>query len=121
MAPQRSSGQLPEFTARADSIQHLMRGHPSILLSSADYMLTWGQRHSIWPAFFGLACCAIEMIMTAASRFDIARFGSEVFRASPRQADLLIGSGTVCKKMAPAEKRVYDQMADPKWVIAMGS
>ncbi len=81
----------------------------------------WAQRNSVWPALFGLACCAIEMMATGASHFDISRFGSEVFRASPRQADLMIVAGRVSHKMAPVLKQIYDQMAEPKWVLAMGA
>ena len=91
-----------------------------LLITKVDSVLTWARRSSLWPAMFGLACCAIEMIATATSRYDIARFGSEVFRASPRQADLMIVAGTVTWKMAPAVRRVYVQMAEPKWVISMG-
>lgn len=91
-----------------------------ILVTSIDMLINWGRRSSIWPVTFGLACCAMEMIATAASRFDISRFGMEVFRPSPRQADLMIVAGTVTWKMAPQVKRVYDQMPEPKWVIAMG-
>jgi NADH-quinone oxidoreductase subunit B len=93
----------------------------SVLLTSATAVTNWAQRSSIWPMQFGLACCAIEMIATACSRYDLARFGMEMFRASPRQADLMIVSGTVCNKMAPVVKKLYDQMPDPKWVVAMGS
>ena len=93
----------------------------NILTASLDKVVNWARKSSIWPATFGLACCAIEMMATAASRYDIARFGAEVFRASPRQADLMIVAGTVTKKMAPVVKRIYDQMPNPKWVIAMGA
>jgi NADH-quinone oxidoreductase subunit B len=90
----------------------------------ASYVLTrlldWGRENSIWPAAFGLACCAIEMMATGGSKFDISRFGSELFRASPRQADLMIVSGRVSQKMAPVLREIYDQMPEPKWVIAMG-
>jgi len=93
----------------------------NILTASLDKVVNWARKSSLWPATFGLACCAIEMMAAAASRYDIARFGSEVFRASPRQADLMIVAGTVTKKMAPVVKRIYDQMPNPKWVIAMGA
>jgi len=93
----------------------------NILLTSVDYVFNWARRSSLWPVNFGLACCAFEMIATAASRFDISRFGMEIFRASPRQADLMIVAGTLTWKMAPQLRRIYDQMAEPKWVLAMGS
>jgi len=80
----------------------------------------WSREKSLWPATFGLACCAIEMMATAAGKYDLARFGMELYRASPRQADLLIVSGRVAQKMAPVLKEIYDQMPEPKWVIAMG-
>ncbi len=95
--------------------------HRNILLTSVDAMINWAQRSSLWPVTFAPACCAFEMIATAASRFDISRFGMEIFRASPRQADLMITAGTLTRKMAPVVKRIYDQMAEPKWVIAMGA
>ena len=91
------------------------------LLGMVDTVYNWGRRSALWPLGFGLACCAIEMICTASSRFDIARFGAEVFRGSPRQADLMIVSGTVTKTMMPMIARLYDQMPEPKYVIAMGA
>lgn len=92
-----------------------------ILLTTLDKMINWARLSSLWPATFGLACCAIEMMATGASRFDIARFGAEIFRASPRQADLMIVAGRVSKKMAPVLRLIYDQMPEPKWVISMGA
>ena len=91
-----------------------------ILVTTLGAAVGWGRKFSVWPVAFGLACCAMEMVATAASRFDISRFGMEFFRASPRQADLMIVSGTLTWKMAPQLKRIYDQMAEPKWVLAMG-
>jgi len=93
----------------------------AVTITSLDKIYNWGRRSSIWPMVFGLACCAIEMICTAASRFDIARFGMEVFRATPRQADLMIVSGTVTKKMVPQIVRLFNQMPEPKYVMAMGA
>jgi NADH-quinone oxidoreductase subunit B len=93
----------------------------SIIVTSAEYVINWSRRSSIWPFSFGLACCAIEMMAAYASRNDLARFGAEVARPSPRQADMMIVAGTVTKKMAPSVKQLYEQMAEPKWVIAMGS
>lgn len=92
----------------------------NLVVSSVDALVNWGRKSALWPVSFGLACCAFEMIATAMGRFDIARFGMEAFRASPRQADLMIIAGTVTWKMAPPIKRIYDQMAEPKWVISMG-
>ncbi len=91
-----------------------------ILLTNVEKFVNWSRSASLWPATFGLACCAIEMMATGAAHYDIARFGMEVFRASPRQADLLIVAGRVSVKMGPVLRRVYDQMADPKWVLSMG-
>ncbi len=93
----------------------------NVLITTIDKLYNWGRRSSVWPMAFGLACCAFEMIATAASRFDTARFGMEMMRPTPRQADLMIIAGTVTKKMAPQVVRLYDQMPEPKYVLAMGA
>jgi NADH-quinone oxidoreductase subunit B len=98
--------------------EHIPRG---ILLTTVDKVVNWSRKSSTWPMTFGLACCAIEMMAAAAGRFDLARFGMEVYRASPRQADLMIVAGRVSNKMAPVIRMLYEQMAEPKWVIAMGA
>ncbi len=95
-------------------------GEMGFALLKLEEAVNWGRSNSVWPLTFGLACCAIEMISGGMARFDIARFGSEIFRATPRQADLLIVSGRVSNKMVPVIRRVYDQMSYPKWVLAMG-
>ncbi len=105
-------GQLPDVPPELQS---------SVRLTTLDQVYAWARKRSLWPMLFGLACCAFEMIATAASRYDTARFGMEIMRASPRQADLLIVNGTVTKKMAPLLVRLYNQMAEPKYVIAMGA
>jgi NADH-quinone oxidoreductase subunit B len=93
----------------------------NIFITSIDKIYNWSRKNSVWPMVFGLACCAIEMICTAASRYDLARFGMEVFRATPRQSDLMIVSGTVTKKMIPTIVRLYNQMPEPRYVMAMGA
>ena len=95
-------------------------GQPFVL-AQLDELVSWARRNSVWPLTFGLACCAIEMMGSAASRFDIARFGAEVFRPSPRQADVMIVAGRVSTKMGPVLRQIYDQMPNPKWVISMGA
>src|SRR6202163_4671027 len=92
-----------------------------IIFTQLDKAVNWARKSSIWPLGFGLACCAIEMMSMAADRYDVARFGAEVFRPSPRQADLMIIAGRVCQKMAPVIRQLYDQMPEPKWVISMGA
>ena len=93
----------------------------TVMTTTMQSVLAWGRKNSLWPMPMGLACCAIEMMAMVGSRFDVSRFGAEVFRFSPRQADLMIVSGTVTKKMAPVVRTIYDQMPEPKWVIAMGA
>jgi NADH-quinone oxidoreductase subunit B len=100
-------------------LEELLEGQ--VVLGRATDVIKWARKNSLWPALFGLACCAIEMMSTSASKYDIARFGAEVFRASPRQADLMIVAGRVSRKMAPVLRQIYDQMPEPKWVISMGA
>ncbi|HLF85748.1 MAG TPA: NADH-quinone oxidoreductase subunit B family protein [Nitrospiria bacterium] len=93
----------------------------NIITTNLDFLVNWARKSALWPMTFGLACCAIEMIASVSSKFDLDRFGAGVFRASPRQSDLMIVAGTVCRKMAPVLRMVYDQMPEPRYVIAMGS
>ena len=95
-------------------------GDIGIVITSLEYVVNWGRTNAMWPLLFGLACCAIEMMGSQAANYDLSRFGMEINRASPRQADLMIVAGRVSRKMAPVVRRLYDQMSDPKWVIAMG-
>ena len=95
-------------------------GNMGIVTTSLEYVVNWGRTNAMWPLLFGLACCAIEMMAAQAANYDMARFGMEINRASPRQADLMIVAGRVSRKMAPVVRRLYDQMSDPKWVVAMG-
>src|SRR5918911_1337452 len=112
---------VPTPTGRAAGPTPLNALGNNVLTTTIDKVINWGRSSAIWPALFGLACCAIEMMGTVGPRHDISRFGSELFRASPRQSDLLIVSGRVAIKMAPVLRQVYDQMPEPKWVIAMGA
>ena len=107
--------------ALKDSLDDGLGGlNEGIITSKIEDLVNWARARSSWPASFGLACCAIEMMATGAAHYDLARFGMEVFRASPRQADIMIVAGRVSQKMAPVLRQVYDQMMDPKWVISMG-
>src|SRR5689334_4132355 len=108
-------------TPRLSRQLHVKNGEAGILTTQVSKLLSWGRSSSLWPVSFGLAFCAIEMMSTSADRWDISRFGAEVFRASPRQADLMIVAGRCSIKMAPVLRHIYDQMPDPKWVIAMGA
>ena len=100
---------------------NLFESLPDVITVKLDAVINWARKSSMWPATFGLACCAIEMMNSVSARNDLSRFGAETFRASPRQADVMIVSGRVSRKMAPALRRIYDQMPEPKWVISMGA
>ncbi len=115
--PNEATPDVPEDLSAQVAITNMA----DLIKGALDTPYNWGRRNSIWPMMFGLACCAIEMICTAAGRYDMARFGMEVMRPSPRQSDLMIVSGTVTKKMLPQIVRLYNQMPEPKYVIAMGA
>lgn len=104
-----------------ETLEELRKGGSDILLTTLDDIINWGRSNSVWPLTFATSCCGIEMMSTGAPRHDFARFGIEVYRASPRQADVIVVAGTIVKKMAPVLKRLYEEMAEPKYVIAMGA
>jgi NADH-quinone oxidoreductase subunit B len=104
-----------------EALEELQKGGASVFVSTMDKLINWGRSNSVWPLTFATSCCGIEMMATGGARHDFARFGIEVYRASPRQADVIVVAGTIVRKMAPVLKRLYDQMADPKYVIAMGA
>jgi NADH-quinone oxidoreductase subunit B len=128
IVPSRASGGIVFADADAGTIALPRTGaaertavQSGIVTTTFGKLIQWGRYSSLWPALFGLACCAIEMMSSTASRYDMSRFGAEVFRASPRQADLMIVAGRVSQKMAPVLRHIYDQMPEPKWVISMGA
>jgi NADH-quinone oxidoreductase subunit B len=117
-------GSLVSMAKNREKVREVTYGYDQnegVIMTSLDFAVNWVRKSSVWPMTFGLACCAIEMMSMGAARFDIARFGSEVFRPSPRQSDLIIIAGRVSVKMAPVIRRLYEQMPEPKWVISMGA
>jgi NADH-quinone oxidoreductase subunit B len=116
LPPRRS--QIAPVAEAVEILDHIPGG--GFILTTVEAALNWGRASSIWPLTFGLACCAIEMMATGAAHYDLARWGMEIFRASPRQADLMIVAGRVSQKMGPVLRQIYDQMPEPKWVVSMG-
>jgi len=112
---------VPDVSKNALGTVGRFSGESGVVLTNVDKAVGWARANSIWPMLFGLACCAIEMMGMSAAKFDVSRFGAEVFRASPRQSDLMIVAGRVSKKMAPVLRQLYDQMPEPKWVLSMGA
>lgn len=104
-----------------EALEELSKSGSNVFLTTLDSVINWGRSNSVWPLTFATSCCGIEMMAAGAARHDFARFGIEVYRASPRQADVIVVAGTIVRKMAPVLQRLYDQMADPKYVIAMGA
>ena len=104
-----------------EALEELQKSGSGVFMSTLESLMNWGRSNSVWPLTFATSCCGIEMMATGGARHDFARFGIEVYRASPRQADVIVVAGTIVRKMAPVLKRLYDQMADPKYVIAMGA
>lgn len=121
LAPLREPDNVEGMVHGRDEIAYNSKIEGNVVMTTLDSAVNWMRKNSLWPMPMGLACCAIELMAAASSRFDIARFGAEVMRFSPRQSDLLIVAGTVTYKMALSVKRIYDQMPEPKWVIAMGA
>ena len=117
-------GALDSSTRNREKVREVTFGYEQpegVVMTSLDYAVNWVRKSSVWPMTFGLACCAIEMMSMGGARFDVARFGAEVFRPSPRQSDLMVIAGRVSQKMAPVIRRLYEQMPAPKWVISMGA